>query len=169
MTKTLSFSALIFLCFALFEAAVLSNFTLLPCIPDFLLITLIFLSVNNGRLFGSIAGFIAGLFLDFLTASPFGFHCLYMTILGYVFGFLNKAINISGFFFPVLMGFSSSFLKGFILLLISILYPHISISDSIFSFRFLIEIVFNTVLTPFVYRFLGFFKNSILLSPEKVA
>lgn len=169
MIRSLSFSTLIFLCFALFETAILSNFTILPCVPDFLLIVLVYLAVNNGRLFGCVGGFIAGLFLDFFTASPFGFHCLFMTILGYIFGFLSKAINISGFFFPVLMGLSSSALKGGLLLLISLLYPNMTLSVSVFSFKFLMEIVLNTVLTPFVYRFLRLFEHSILLSPENVA
>lgn len=168
MTKSVSVISLIFLCFSLFETAILSNVIFLPAVPDFLLLVLIYFSIKNGRTFGIISGFCSGLIFDFITASPFGLNCLVRTITGYVFGLFNKSINVSGFFFPFFMGLSSSILKGVLLVLISFCFPNVNLFSSIFSSVFMWELLFNTVLTPFVFKFLSLFDSAILLSPEKI-
>ena len=86
--KSFGISCLFLLGFVLFETAVLSNIVILPVVPDLLLICSLYFSLQNGRLFGVASGFTGGLFLDFVSACPFGFNCLLRTIIGYVAGFL---------------------------------------------------------------------------------
>lgn len=166
--KAFGFSCLFFLSFALLETAVLSNIVVLPSVPDFILIVSLYLSIHNGRLFGTCAGFTEGLIMDFLSASPFGLNCLVRTIIGYVFGFCAKTLNISGVIFPVLLGAAGTLAKAVILWLVSVFYPSINIAYNIFSTSFAFEILLNAFLTPVIFRFMDVFSNSIVLNPEKV-
>lgn len=155
-------ACLFLLGFTLIEKGILSNIIFLKNIPDFIFLCSIYFSVQNGRLFGSLTGFTGGLFLDFLTPCPFGFNCLLRTILGYFFGFFNKTLNINGFLFPVLVGFVGTLIKFFLLKLICVFYPNISIQYSIISIEFLEEILFNSFFAPLVFRFLDLFKKSLV-------
>ncbi|WP_191014846.1 rod shape-determining protein MreD [Treponema zioleckii] len=169
MIKNILVSVLILVCFALFQSAVLSNIIFLPAVPDFLLLCVVYFSVNNGRLFGISTGFASGLIMDFLSASPVGLHCLMRTVLGYVSGLFNKTININGFFLPAFLAFCSTVLKIVTLFIISFFFP-ISLSlNRAYLSTFGAELIMNTLLCPFLFKFLGIFKNLIFLDPEKVS
>ena len=166
--KSFGFAWLFFLGFALLESAVLSNILILPAVPDFILLCSLYFSLNNGRLFGACSGFASGLFLDFFCAAPFGYNCLLRTIFGYVAGLFSKTLNINGMFFPFILGAFSTLFKAFVLWLIAVFYPNVNVSYSIFSISFGFELLLNSVLAPFVFKFLNIFKNGILLDLEKV-
>ncbi|WP_407429042.1 rod shape-determining protein MreD [Treponema sp.] len=169
MLKSFSISTVIILCFVLFETAILSNMLFMPAIPDFLLITTLYLSLHNGRSFGVSAGFVSGLFLDFLSISPFGLHSLMRTIIGYLAGIFNKTLNMNGIFIPVLIGFCATLIKTTIIFIISVFFPNSVVPYSIFSISFLFEIAANSILTPVIFRFLDIFSGMILLNPEQVS
>lgn len=169
MIKPFLISLLIFLCFTIFETAILSNLIFLPAVPDLLLLCLIYVSLNNGRLFGVSSGFVSGLMLDFLSISPFGLHCLLRTLLGYITGVFNKSLNINGIFLPALFGFCATLIKAFLILCISFFFPLSVHTYSIVSKAFLFELAANTVLTPVVFKFMSFFEKVILVEPENVA
>ena len=169
MLKSFSVSALILLFFVVFETAILSNLLILPAVPDLLLIVTLYVSVHNGRLFGVSSGFLSGLFLDFLSASPFGLNCLLRTIIGYVTGLFNKTLNMSGFFLPVLIGFLASLFKVLLVGVVSIFFVDSVVPYTLLSKEFLFEITANSLLTPLVFKFLNIFSGVILLNPEKVS
>ena len=169
MLKSFSVSVLILLCFVIFDVAILSNMLFLPAIPDFLLIISLYLSVHNGKLFGVASGFVSGIFLDFLSVSPFGLHSLLRTIIGYSAGIFNKTLNMQGIFLPILIGFFATGTKMLLIFLISVFFPDSVVPYALFSREFLFEIVANSLLTPLVFKFLDIFGNIILLSPEKVS
>ncbi|WP_294429943.1 rod shape-determining protein MreD [uncultured Treponema sp.] len=169
MLKSFSVSSLIILFFVVFETAILSNLMVLPAVPDLLLIVTLFVSVHNGRLFGVSSGFLSGLFLDFLSASPFGLNCLLRTIIGYVAGLFNKTLNMGGIFLPILIGFLATLLKVLLVGMISFVFVDSVVSYTLFSKEFLFEIAANSLLTPLVFKFLNLFSGVILLNPEKVS
>ena len=169
MLKSFSVSALILLFFVVFETAILSNLLILPAVPDLLLIVTLYVSVHNGRLFGVSSGFLSGLFLDFLSASPFGLNCLLRTIIGYVTGLFNKTLNMSGFFLPVLIGFLASLFKVLLVGVVSIFFVDSVVPYTLLSKEFLFEITANSLLTPLVFKFLNIFSGVILLNPEQVS
>src|SRR5574344_2608357 len=115
MIKSFSVSTIIILCAALIESAVLANITVLPAVPDIVLICVLFFSIENGKLLVETTGFVSGLFLDFISASPFGLNCLLRTILGYVGGLFNKTFNTDGFFIPSLLGLCTTISKALLL------------------------------------------------------
>ncbi len=169
MIKSFSITSFILLCFALFESAVLSNILFLPAVPDLLLICVLYVSIQNGRLYGVSSGFVSGLFLDFLSASPFGLNCLLRTIMGYICGLFNKTLNIEGILIPFAIGACATVIKAALLWLIAFLFPSVSAVYHIISISFIAEILMNGILTPVIFSFLSIFKNKIVLAPEKVS
>lgn len=166
MVRSFFASSIILLCFAVFEAAVLSNISFLPSVPDLSLLCILFFSVSNGKIMGEATGFASGLFLDFLSACPLGLNCLFRTVIGYVTGNFNKVLNIDGFFVPFLLAVCATALKVVFIRLISFLFPLIVVPYKIVSVSFLFEILANGFLCPFIFKFLRLFKNSVVLEPE---
>ena len=94
MTKSILVSAFILLCAVIIESSILSNISFIYIVPDLVLICSIYFSLLNGKVVGETTGFISGLLLDFITGIPFGFNCLFRTIIGYVYGiFANNGAN----------------------------------------------------------------------------
>ena len=169
MLKSFFVSVLILLCVVVLETAILSNMLFLPAVPDVLLIVSLYLSLHNGKVFGVSSGFVSGLFLDFLSVSPFGLHCLLRTIIGYVMGIFNKTLNMNGIFLPILIGFVVTLMKVLLVFIISVFFPDSVVPYSLLSKAFLFELCANSILTPLVFKFLSLFSGMILLDPEKVS
>ena len=169
MVKSYLVSALILLCVAIIETAILSNITFLPAIPDLLLICSVYFSLLNGRGMGEFSGFLSGLFIDFLSGTPFGFNCIFRTIIGYAIGWFGSSINYRGFFIPALTGLIATILKVLLIWVISLFFPAVSASYSIVSLPFLFELVANTLLTPFIFKILSSFDRIISTSSEGIA
>jgi rod shape-determining protein MreD len=167
--RSFSITAVILLCMALFEAAILSNILFLPIMPDLLLICVLYLSIQNGRLYGVSCGFVSGIFLDFLSASPFGLNCLLRTVIGYTCGFFNKMLNIEGMLMPFIIGVFATLYKAVLIFLISFFFPSVINSYHFFSAQFAEELLLNGILTPIVFKFLAIFRDVLVLAPEKVS
>ncbi len=166
MIKSFFVAAIVLLSCALIEAAILSNIAIIPAIPDLSLICLLYISFHNGKLLGEGSGFISGLFLDFLSAAPFGLNCLYRTIIGFVAGIFNKTINTEGLLVPALLGALATIFKSILILFISFFFPLAVIAYNPISWMFVFELGINTILTPIIFKLLNLFKNSLVLTPE---
>jgi rod shape-determining protein MreD len=168
MTKSYVTSIIILFCTVLIETAILSNISILPSIPDLMLISVLYFSTINGCIAGEITGFASGLFLDFLSGSPFGFNCLYRTLIGYLSGLLGKSFNFEGFLMPAILGGIATLLKAFLVFLIALFYPSVHASYRIFSVSFIFELLCNVFLTPLMFKFFSLFKSSIEFPQEKI-
>ncbi|MBR3549504.1 MAG: rod shape-determining protein MreD [Treponema sp.] len=168
MIKTISISAIILLCCALIESAILSNIAFLRAVPDLSLICVLYFSLHNGRISGESTGFISGLFIDFLSAAPWGLNCLFRTVLGYLGGVFTKTFNTEGIIIPAVLGFCATIVKCLLILFIAFLFPSSVMPYNPFSSMFLFELCANTILTPIMFKILGIFKNLIVLNPENV-
>lgn len=167
MIKKFLISLLFLLGFVLFETSILSNILYIRVMPDLLLIVIVYLSINNGKLFGTVAGFSGGLLLDFFSMAPFGMHALVRTVTGYVAGLFRKSINTEGILVPAVIGLSATLVKGVTAFIVSILFPNLKAFD-LFSLNFLFEIALNVILTPLVFKFLGVFRKLIAIDVGKV-
>jgi rod shape-determining protein MreD len=148
---------LILLGFSLFESSILSNIMFLPAVPDFLLICVVYYSFQHGKTAGEVSGFVSGLFLDFLSGCPFGLNCLFRTIIGYLGGFFDKTFSMDGFIVPATICFIATFVKVVSIALVSVFYPSVVNTYHIFSPVFGFELLANSFLAPFVFKFLSFF------------
>lgn len=168
MIKAFSLSSLIIIVAAVLESSILANISVLPVVPDLVLICVIYFSIRNGKLFGETTGFVSGLVLDLISACPFGLNCLLRTIIGYSGGIFNKILNTQGIFTPALIGFSATIVKGIVIWLINILYPAAVMTYNPISLMFLFELIANTILSPVIFKLLSLFENIIILAPEKI-
>lgn len=166
MIKSYIVAASILFCTVLIETAILSNITILPAVPDLILLCTIFFAQLNGRTAGEITGFISGTFIDFLSGVPFGFNCLYRTVIGYIMGIIGDKFSFDGFFMPAFCAFFATLLKSLFVWIISFLFPHISAVYRIISVPFLFELACNTIFAPFVFQLLYLFKSSLTIQKD---
>lgn len=165
MIKSYLASALVLFVAVFLEAAILSNITALPAVPDILLLCSLYVALLNGKTSGEINGFVSGVFVDFLSGSPFGFNCLYRTIIGYFAGVLGGVYSFDGFFMPAFCAFCATLAKMLCALAIAFLFPNLA-PVKIALVPFLFELACNAILAPLVFKFLGLFKNLLALRKD---
>lgn len=164
MNKGRSFliAFVIIFCASIIESAILANIYILPVIPDLVLICSIFFSVLNGKTYGELTGFTSGLTLDFITGAPLGLNCITRTVIGYVYGIFADKFVLSSILVPVISVATGTLLKHILIWIISFFYTAIT-PVNIISMKFLFELIFNTVLAPFIFKFLKFFIKSLAI------
>ena len=168
MVKSLLISTLFLFAATIIESSILSNISFLLVVPDLVLICCIYFSLLNGKLYGEISGFISGLFLDFITGVPFGFNCVFRTIIGYITGLFSNTIIISGLVIPMASVGIATLTKKFLIFLISLFFPRLSLNIySIISYEFLFEFCANIILAPVVFKFLSFFRPQLSIHDTK--
>ena len=168
MTKSILISTFILLCAVILESSILSNISFIYIVPDLVLICSIYFSLLNGKVAGETTGFISGILLDFITGIPFGFNMLFRTIIGYVAGIFAKNVIISGFILPMLCVGIGTIAKTLMVSLQALLFPNVHIyTAGIISYDFLFEFIENVLLAPFVFKFLSFFRKSLVVKTVK--
>ena len=168
MIKSLLISTLFLFAATIIESSILSNISFLIVVPDLVLICCIYFSLLNGKLYGEISGFISGIFLDFITGVPFGFNCVFRTLMGYLFGIFSETIIISGLVIPMVSVAIGTVSKKLLIFLISLMFPKLSLNIySIISYQFLFEFSANVILAPIIFKFLSFFKMHLSIRDTK--
>ncbi len=163
MIKSYFSCILILIVAVLFETSILSNIFFLPAIPDFLLMCTLYFSIRNGKTSGEVNGFLSGLFLDALSGTPFGLNMLIRTLLGYAGGAFCNMLNIQSFLVSLMTGFVATIAKAVVFFLLSFLFPGYINHYHIFTSVFVFELLFNTILTPFVFKLLSNFDSFIVI------
>ena len=151
-------SAITFAILVLLQTTLLHYIAIQGIIPDLSLIVLVFLSNRNGKFVGETIGFIGGLFEDFLSLSPLGFHALIKTSIGFLFGFTHGIVFIGAILMPMLMIGIATIAKALIVSVISSFFQTGVSGYSFFSFKTIIELGYNVLVSPFFFALLGFFK-----------
>lgn len=168
VVKSFLISVLVVFCATIIESSILSNLSFLFVIPDLVLICSVYFSTINGKTYGECNGLVSGLFLDWITGVPFGFNCLYRIVIGYLFGIFSETIIVSGFIMPMATIGIATVIKRLFIILISFFFPRINLTVYGFiSYDFLYEFILNIILAPFIFRFLNFFKKSLLIKDTK--
>lgn len=168
MIRSLLISTLFIFAATIIESSILSNISFLLVVPDLVLICSIYFSLLNGKLYGEVSGFISGLFLDFITGVPFGFNCVFRTIIGYITGLFSNTIIISGLLIPMTSVGIATLTKKLLIFLISLFFPRLSLNIySIISYEFLFEFCANIILAPLVFKFISFFRPQLSIHDTK--
>ncbi len=157
MARIVFWTGITVLFFSLFEAAILSNLMFLPVIPDLVLLIVVYVSFVNSSVTGSTVGFLSGLMLDFLSASPVGLNSFTKAITGYIAGRLSGSFNLNKLFIPALMGFSATILKAVLTGLLSLFFGAGIMPYRLSGSMFWLEVLANTVCAPLVFALLGLF------------
>ena len=124
-------------------------------VPDVALIVLVFLANRNGSMPAQVSGFVAGIVQDFVSLAPLGFHALVRTVTGYLFGLSRGNIFIDPILMPVIVILIATLLKGVLSGLLGLIFGISSLFPGLFSTKFLVEILYNSFLAPFIFGILG--------------
>ena len=141
-----------------FESTVVRAFFKDIILPDFALVIILFYANSKGPMEGQLSGFAAGLVEDFMSLSPLGFNCIIKTVLGYISGFTRNKIYFDPILFPVVFTAAATLLKGFLAVLVSSLFLESGEAPLVFTSRFGIEILLNSVTAPFVFAMMKLFR-----------
>jgi rod shape-determining protein MreD len=159
MGRTIVWTSITVLFFALFQAAILSNLTFLPIVPDLVLLTITFVSFMNSSLTGVSCGFISGLFLDFLSSAPIGLNAFTKTLTGFIAGKFSGSFNMNRIGIPALMGFAATVLKAFSVFILSLFFGSGIHTYSLTGTSLWLEIAANMICAPIVFAILGAFPS----------
>ena len=120
-------------------------------IPNLYLIYLVFTSFYNGGLHGTVCGFATGLVEDAVSIAPLGFHGVIKTIIGSLYSSLSGIVILDRVLMPMVFVLVATVLNRILAFgVVSIFNLSVPV-HSVFSRFFLIEIIYNTLLTPPVF------------------
>ncbi len=91
-------------------------------IPNLIVILLVYFTINNGQVFGTVLGAILGLLFDVVAGGILGTAMFSMTVAGFVAGYFyneNKIEYYSSSIIFLLIIFLTAFVESFIFLIIS--------------------------------------------------
>lgn len=131
--------------------------------PDISLIILIFIAYNNGSVSGQTIGFFNGLIEDFLSLSSLGFYSLIRTTLGFLYGIFEGSFTIDPVIIPVLFTLFGTILKKIMEWFLSSIFSVSLLNTILFDSTFWIEILYNCILSSFIFALLKLFK---IFSPQ---
>lgn len=120
-------------------------------IPNLYLIYLVFTSFYNGGIHGSVCGFATGLVEDAISIAPLGFHGIIKTIIGSLYSSFSGLILLDRLLMPMLFVMVATVLNRILAFGVVSLFDLSVPVHSVFSRYFLVEIVYNTLLTPPVF------------------
>lgn len=165
MIKRIAVSSIFLLLCIVLQSTLLRFVAIYEVIPNLYLIYLVFTSFHNGGLHGTACGFITGLIEDMISVSPLGFHSIIKTLIGTLYSSFNGLVVLDNILMPMAFVFSATVMNRIIAFAVVSLF-HLSIPvHSVFSRFFLIEIAYNTLLTPFVFFIAGRIRQ--LLYPRR--
>lgn len=145
----------------LVQTTLLSYVVLWGAKPDILWIVFAILATQNGSFGSQIVGFVLGIAIDILTATPLGFHAFQFSLAGYLFGLGTGKVYFDPFIMPAVLGFVATLfpiLSGTILTLIFRLG---SPWDEYLHWGTLVQAAFNIVIAPVVYWLYGLLKEKL--------
>jgi len=152
--KRYNLSSLLFLLvLIIFQSTLLNKIELFDTKPDLVLIVIVIFSNYFGSLKGELFGAASGLVEDFITLSPLGFNTFVRTLTGYLAGVTREKIFLDPIVTPVILVIFFTLFRAVINYLLLIIFASDS-ATMVFTTTFIIHIVMNIILTPFILLFL---------------
>jgi rod shape-determining protein MreD len=168
MNRVASIAALLIVALAL-QTTVLTRATLLGVIPGLVLVVVVSLAFIDGERVGTAAGFFGGLLLDLRLEDPsaiMALTALIYTLIGYIVGSAQKYSTSESVWMPVIVVAIASAVAEFSYATFSIMFGQQWVSLAFTAKAAGLVILYNTLLTPFVYPLVR--KVADRFRPERV-
>lgn len=168
LNRIAAIAGLLVLALAL-QTTVLTRATLLGVIPGLLLVVVVSLAFTDGERVGTAAGFFGGLLLDLGLKDPvaiMGLTALIYTLIGFVVGSAQKYSTSDSVWMPVVVVAGASAVAEFSYATFSIMFGQQWVSLAFTAKAAGLVILYNTLLTPFVYPLVR--KVADRFRPERV-
>jgi rod shape-determining protein MreD len=163
MIKNVVWAGCFALVAALLQSTIFSRLAIYRTVPDLVLGIIVYSAYVNGAMTGQLAGFFAGLLVDFLSAAPLGLHAFIFTLAGALVGAMKGTFFLDPFFLPMALCAGVTALKAALYLGLHILMAGAVPSYTLSGPVFWLELLFNTLLAPFLFGLLKLF-GPLLLS-----
>jgi len=154
MIKSIVVTVLLCVMAGVLQSGVISQIAFLKVLPDLALCILVFSAYVNGTMPGQISGFLSGLLLDFLSASPLGLNCLVRTLIGALAGIFKGTFFLDIFIMPVILCAVATMIKAALFYFLHLIFgssiPVYSFSSSILW----IELGLNCISAPLLFLLL---------------
>ncbi len=109
--RQILFYGFLSLFFLVIHATLVNYLTIGNAIPDILIIWVVYIAVTSGQMSGLVAGFLIGLFVDFISGGVLGLSALTKTLVGFLAGYFfneNKIEqNLSTWRFVIAVGLAA--------------------------------------------------------------
>jgi rod shape-determining protein MreD len=151
MIKKGIISSLFLLVCIILQSTLLRYISIIEVIPNLYLIYLVYTSFYNGGLHGTVCGFATGFIEDAISISPIGFHALIKTLIGSLYGSFKGLIILDRILMPMFFVLIATVLNRILAFGVVSLFSLSVPVHSIFSRYFIIEIAYNTILTPLIF------------------
>lgn len=148
MKNSYLISILLFIPVLIIQTTVIPLISIGQIIPDLILILLVYYSITEGQIYGTVLGFVYGLVFDLVTGSLLGSTMIAKTVAGFVAGYFSSENKIDIY----LMFFNF----GMIVFLAAL------VDQIIFSFFSAFDISSNIFLIFFQNAFLPAFYTALL-------
>lgn len=129
--------------------------------PNILLLVFIAFAIHNGCMISMLNGFILGIFVDILTGNPVGYSSFAFTLFGYIFGLGKGKIFFDPIFVPVVIAILATLGFTVIQFLLSSLFNLGKNFTNFFNMSFLISLIYNLFVSPFVYLIFNFIRDRL--------
>lgn len=134
------------------ESTIISYIPILGYYPNTSLVILIIVSLLKGKYYGSFFGLFLGLIQDILFGRVVGVNAFVYFIIGYIIGLIKNSLNIENIAIPIIStSLGTIFYNLFYSLMIFFLSMDIT-TDIIVKKAFSLEILYNGILSIFIYR-----------------
>jgi len=151
MIKSITVTVLFCIAAGILQSGIISQITFLKVIPDLALCILVFSAYVNGTMPGQISGFMSGLLLDFLSASPLGLNCLVRTLIGALAGVFKGTFFLDIFLMPVILCAVATLIKAVLFFFLHLIFgSHIPVY-SFSSSTLWIELGLNCISAPLLF------------------
>jgi len=154
MIKSVAVTVILCVVAGILQSGIISQIAFLKVLPDLALCILVFSAYVNGTMPGQISGFLSGLLLDFLSASPLGLNCLVRTLIGALTGIFKGTFFLDVFFMPVILCAAATMIKAALFFFLHLIFgssiPVYSFSSSVLW----IELGLNCISAPLLFMLL---------------
>lgn len=147
--------AAILIILSILQTNVIGAIEIAGATPDIVLIFMVYIANKNGPMVGQVAGFVSGVTQDILSVAPLGFYALTRTMIGMIFGLTRGNVYLDAIVAPILLTLVATIMKGVIFALTGAIFGVSGVASSVWSLRFLTEILYNAALAPLLFGLFG--------------
>lgn len=143
------------------QICVFPQIAFLSAAPNLLLILVFIFGFIEGKEAGMFYGLVAGLFMDLFYSGPFGFYTLFFINIGYLNGICTKYYYEDYITLPLVLSIANDLAYNLYIYIFRFLI-RARLDFGFYFFRNIIpEIIFTTVTTLVIYRFLLFINRKL--------
>lgn len=142
------------------ESTIISYIPILGYYPNTSLVIITIVALLKGKYYGAFFGLSLGIIQDILFGRVVGVNALIYFILGYIIGLIKNALNIENIAIPIIFTSLGTIFYNFLYSLMIFFLSMDITTDIIIKKVFSLEILYNGILSIFIYRLFSKFFGS---------